>query len=619
MRGGWAARETAPWVSSVPYSGPVSAPDQRRARWDLAAAVTILVAVGLRAYLLSQAWFWQDDFLHAARAIQSGLDAQWVFQSYNGHLKPAFFLQTWLTTQAVGMSWPLAVAMVLLWTAAFGASFWFLVTGIFGRGPASLLALGLACLTPLWSVTSSWFASAMESLPTLTLTVLSAACVVRLVASGRPAWGAAALVSYVGALLWYEKALLGVLLIAFAVAAMILGGRASALRSRASLVTATAFALITAAYVTVFVLLSGVPAGSAGADPGQAAQLAYEMVLSVIPTGLLGGPWQQNSDGSTLQVLITQPWIVWIWAACITVVGIGWWRHRRSAILAVAGVVVVVVPLVWLVARARLDFLGPVIGRDTRYVVDLVPIAGLALALLIAGGSPSVEPRIGAGPRRALGWAAPLLVIVYALVTWPSVYAVAASRASLAVDTWVGNALASLAEHPDRVVVDGLVPPRVLTPDVGDAARAASVLAPFGVPKSRFDMPAAEWWRIGDNGTLEPALFVPLSEPVEEIASGCAVPVRGQPVAFEIPLLQDSPGSGVPAVRIGWYSSQTLVPIISSGGERWEFPLVDGLGYIVFPIDAIAPVDESTGELIIGGLGPEESLCVTGIAVGVMG
>lgn len=603
----------------MPYSGSVSAPDQRRARWDLAAALTILVAVGLRAYLLSQSWFWQDDFLHSSRALQTGLDAQWLFQSYNGHLKPAFFLQTWLTTQAVGMSWPLAASIVLLWTAAFGVSFWFLVTGIFGRGPASLLALGLACLTPLWSVTGSWFASAMESLPTLTLTVLAAACAVRLVATGRAAWGVAAVVSYVGALLWYEKALLGAVLIAFAIAATILAGRAGSLRSRATLVTAAVFVAITLAYLVAFILLSGVPAGSAGMDAGQVGQLVYEMVLSVVPTGLLGGPWQQNSDGSTLQVLITQPWIVWIWAACIAVVVIGWRRDRRSAVLAVAGVVIVLIPVVWLVARARLDFLGPVIGRDTRYVVDLIPVAGLALGVLVAGGTPPDEPRLGVSARRALGWATPLLVIVYALIAWPSVYAVAASRASLGIDSWVGNALASLEEHPERVVVDGLVPPRVLTPEVGDAARVATVLAPFGVPSGRFDAPAAQWWRFGDDGTLEPALFVPLSEPVEQVASGCAVAVRGEPVAFDIPLLQDPPGSGVPVVRIGWYSSQTLVPIISSGGERWEFPLVDGLGFVIFPLDVIASIDEFSGELIVGGLGPEESFCVTSIEVGVMG
>lgn len=614
----------------MPYPGHVSAPTQREgqasrrdsverpprldgwSRWDAYALVTVLVSVVIRGVLLSEAWFWQDDFLHASRALSRELDASWVFQTYNGHFQPVYFLQVWLTTNAFGMSWVLATVFVLGWTAAFGACFWFLVTSIFGRGPASLVALGVACLTPLWSVTSSWFASAMQSLPVLTLSVLAAACAVRLVRSGRGMWGIAAVGAYAASLLWFEKALLGLLLVVFAIAATALSGRAYALRSRATLLTGIALLMISAAYTIVFLSTSGMPESS-GLAPADGLQLAYEMALSVLPTGLLGGPWQQNSDGSTLQVLITQPWITWIWAVFAVVLVVGWRRHRSSAVLAVTGVALGVLPLVWLVARARLDFLGPAIGRDTRYIIDLVPIAALALGLLIAGGSSTGSPRMGERPRRALTWAAPAVVIAYALVSWPSVYAVAASRASQGVDDWVLSALSSMERNPERVVVNGLVPPRVLTSAVGDEARIASVLAPFGVPESRFDAPAGEWWRLTDDGSLEPALFVPLRALVEESPSGCAVPVRGEPVAIEIPPVPDPPGSGVPVVRLGWFSGQSLVPVLQSGNQRWEFPLVDGLGFIVMPLASLGD------ELLIGGLGPGERFCLTEVDVGVMG
>ena len=617
----------------MPYPEPVSAPAQREdeasprksvgnpprlswwrqwSRWDAYALVTVLVAVGIRGYLLSQSWFWQDDFLHASRALSRGLDPAWIFQVYNGHLQPAYFLQNWLTTNIFGASWGLAAVIVLAWTAAFGASFWFLVTGIFGRGPASLISLGVACLTPLWSVTSSWFASAMQSLPVLTLNVLAAACAVRLVSSGRGAWGVATVAAYAGALLWFEKALLGLILVVFAVAAAALSGRAHGLRARATLVTGIALVIISAAYIIVFLLISGMPESS-GLDAAEGVRLAYEMALSVVPTGLVGGPWQQNSDGSTLQVLITQPWITWIWAAFVVVIVVGWRRHRASTVVAVSGVVVGLIPLVWLVARARLDFIGPAIGRDTRYSVDLVPIAALALALLIAGGVTVATPRLGERPRRALTWAAPLVVIVYALVSWPSIYAVAASRASLGVDDWVLRAVSSLERNPERVVVDGLVPPRVLTSSVGEEARVAAVLAPFGVPQTRFDAPAGEWWRLTNDGALEPAVFVPVRALVEEAPSGCAVPVRGEPVAIDIPSLPDPPGSGVPVVRLGWFSAQALVPVLQSGAQRWEFPLVDGLGFIVVPLESVSD------ELIIGGLGPGEEFCLTAVDIGVMG
>jgi len=619
-----------PWARSVPYPGSV--PEQYldapgaasrgiRAtwpwgltwqRWDLGALATIAVSVALKAYLLSQSWFWQDDFLHASRALESSLSADWLLQDYNGHLKPAFFLQTWLVTQVIGMSWLVSAALVLAWTIAFGVAFWFLVTGIVAKGPAALLALAVACITPLWSVTSSWFASAMESLPTLTLGVLAAGCAVRLVQSGRAMWGAGTVVSYVAGLLWFEKGLLALMLIVFAVVATVMTGRAVSLRSRAVWVTAVALGVVAMGYTAAFLLLIGAPE-SVGMDPESTARLAYEMALSVVPTGLVGGPWMQNSDGSTLQVLVTQPWLTWIWAACAGVAVVGWRRHRASAMVAVGAVIVALIPLVWLVARARLDFLGPAIGRDTRYSVEIIPIAALALAVLIAGGRPRGYPRWGEGPRRALIWAAPVMVVVYALVSWPSVYAVAQSRASLDVEAWVTGALASLEEHPDRILVNTPVPSRVLTPEVGDEARVAQVLAPFGVPATRFDAPALEWWRLAADASLEPAAFFPLQQLLGGDNSGCALPVRGEPVVVSAVTPMKAQGSGVPVVRITWFSAKDVVTVIQSGDQRWEVPLVDGLGFVVLPAEALSE------EIIIGGLGAGEQFCVSRVEFGVMG
>ena len=581
-------------------------------RWDALAALTVAICLAVRSFLLARSWFWQDDFVVASRAQDAPLSLDWLLQGYSGHLMPAYFLQSWSLVRIAPMSWTVASVIVLLWTAAFGAATWFLVTGIVRKGPGALIALTVACLTPLWSVSASWFASAMQSITTLTLTTLAAGCAVRLARTGRARWGLATVVSFAGALLWFEKALLGIGLIVFAILAAWACGRVATLRTRALATTTGALVLLSAAYVAIFMWLVGVPEPSP-AGMAETARLAYEMVFSVVPTGLAGGPWQRNTDGSTLQVLVTQPWLMWVWAAGLAVFALGWRRDRRSAAMGALMLVLACVPLVWLLARARIDFLGPAIGRDTRYSVDLVPFVALALALLISGGRRQADERLGRRARRALVAIAPAFVVIYALVSWPSVYAVADSRATRQADAWISRALGELGDHPDRVMVNGRVPSRLVSDVFGDDARVRPVLGSFGIPSSRFGQPASSWWRLDDNGELQPAVFVPVDVLVDDDASNCAIPVATSPVRVALPPRGATDGAGVQTVRMSWYSEAALTPVIQSGEERWEVPLIGGLGYLLLPRDLLSD------EVVIGGLAPGEALCITRVEVGEAG
>jgi hypothetical protein len=340
--------------------------------------------------------------------------------------------------------------------------------------------------------------------------------------------------------------------------------------------------------------------------------LAYEVGLSVVPTGLVGGPWQQNTDGSTLQVLITQPWLMWIWAVLIAVVVIAWRRNRSMTLLSLVTLLAGVAVLIGLVGRARLDFLGPAIGRDTRYVLDIVPVAALCLALLIAGGRATATPRLGATWREVALRAAPVFALAYALVCWPTVYFVAESRHSLGVENWVDAAQDAVQEFPDRVFVDGFVPDRVVSSSFADSARLGSVLTPFGVPTSRFNQPATEWWRVDSEGDAEPAVFIQTQEILASTDS-CGDVVDGAGAVITFPAVAGSVGSGVLTARIGWSPRSDITSVIEVGDRRWEVDIAEGAGYLFVPLE---PGDR---DIAIGGFGAGERACITSVEIGETG
>ena len=585
---------------------------RRWTRWDTWALVVVAVAAGLRAYLLSRSWFWQDDFLVADGAARATDLRAWVWQDYNGHLEPLKFLQSWLMMRTVGMSWVAAAAITLAWSAAFSVSAWLLLRRVVGPGPAALVGTAFAAVCPLWSVSASWFASAMESLPSLTLMTLCAWCAAAVVQGRSAWWGAGAAVAFAGALLWYEKAALGLLLVALAVVAVRMSDSGRPLRRRAPVLTAAGLVAVAAAYGAVFLALAGAPPADT-AEPGDVAQLAYEMALSVVPTGFVGGPWQQNSDGSTLQVLITQPWIVWIWAVLAAVAVVGLRRRRAPALIGGAFVVALLAIDVYLVARSRIDFLGPVIGRDTRYTVDVVPLAALALVLAIAGGRRAPLPRLGAPARAVLTRGALALGLVYAVVAWPSVYAVAESRASVGARAWVESAVEEVQADESRVLVGTPVPARIVSTAFGQAALSSHVLQLFGVDAARFDRPSTSWWVVDGSGRVVPVTYI--VEAGGEVGSvpGCGIALDGRPVSLEVPAVPEPRPGQVRAVRLSYYTARPATLVVDWQGSRAELDLPAGVGY------AYLPSDGTGGRLALGGLGADEAVCIAALHVGSAG
>ncbi len=569
----------------------------------------IALSIAMRGYLLSRSWFWQDDFAIASRARSAQLNADWLLQDYLGHLMPLNFLQAWVLNRVAPMSWPVTSAITLAWSLAFAFVFWILARRLVRSGAAALAATAVAVSCPLWSTSVSWFASAVQSLPSLTLVTVAALNVLSYLERGRPrslVWFALA---YACGLLWWEKAGLGVVLFALVAAAMVLReGAPRELLVRVAHVGAIWLAL-SALYVWAFLALVGLPEADPGA--GGIPHLAYEVILSVVPTGLVGGPWQQNSDGHTLQPLVNQPWLLWVWAVLIAMALVGWRRHRAALLLAAGAVVAMLILDVTLVALSRIGYLGPVIGRDTRYTVDVVPVAALGLALAVAGGRRD-RPRLGVAARDTFKRLVPWAAAMYLVVAWPSIFYVAEARATIGARQWTEQALAEAATDADRVLASTAVPDRIVSPTFGVDARSSHVLGSFGVSPDRFDQPATQWWRFADEGALVPASIWVLTGRSLDGDPGCGVPVRGTPVTLSVPEADELAATQVDVVRFAYYSARDLTTVVESADHVWEVDLTAGLGHVYLP------GAELSATVRFGGLSPDEAFCLTTVERGIV-
>lgn len=574
---------------------------------DGSAAVIVVGSLLVRAWALHRTWFWQDDFVIAADAREQGLTSQYLLQDYNGHLMPAKFLVVWAAEELAPLQWGVPVMSVLLLSLLAGAAFWILLKTLFGPRHVLLLPLAVMVLCPIGTVSYTWWASALESLPLQIGMAATLTAHVRHLRGGGGSWRAGALLSFGLSLLWIEKALL--ILVVVAWADVLFRRRATAsLRSR--LMVWAGYLLVTAGHLAVYTTLVARPTDPAP-SVSAVVSFGYDSLLSLLPVGLLGGSWLQPADSSTLQPIVTQPWLLLVW---VVVLLVGYASFRVSGRRALRGWSLALVYLVvdaGLVAATRLDFLGPVIGRDPRYLADAVPVVVLAVTaafLPIVGLDPGrVKPqRPRSLQETRVARAVWLLVVAYLCSSWITTYQVAEARGATGAREWVGQARAELAGDPEAIVYDALVPDFVVAGFFGQYARASSVLAGV-VPGSRFNQPTLDLRVLDGQGHLR------TTKPVVELASGpgplpgCGWLVDGRPATVRLP---GRLGPSDWEVRVGYYAAQATRPRLDVGSARWTVALPAGLHVLsLFPS---GPVDS----LRVSGLDVGEKLCVTDVTVG---
>ncbi len=193
-------------------------------------AAIIVVTVVWRYWTMSD-WSWfQDDWVYMTKAAELPF-WEYLSQNYNGHIMPGQFAIAWAMAEVAPLNYSYAVLVILgfialsilIWAAALRT--------IFGERGRLLYMLVVLAISPLFMPISLWSAAAIQVFPLQLFMGLAVLFTARYMLEGRQRADLIGLTaSYVAGLLFWEKALLIAVPVAF-VAALLSSG---SLRDRAA-------------------------------------------------------------------------------------------------------------------------------------------------------------------------------------------------------------------------------------------------------------------------------------------------------------------------------------------------------------------------------------------------
>ncbi|MGB8652396.1 MAG: hypothetical protein WCD35_17245 [Mycobacteriales bacterium] len=348
-------------------------------------AALALVAVQLlwRLWASIGDFFRADDFIYLFNAEHSHLGWHYLTQPYNGHLMPGQFLLVWLMQHLAPSSWAAATTLVLVLQVAVNLAMWRLLSDLFGTPPGVLIPYVVFLFSPLTLASYLWWAAALEMLPLLLAMTVTLRRHLAHLRSGSGRDAAAALLAYGVGLLFWEKALLILpLVVSVSVLFPATGRTGPVLRTvfldrwRLWL----SYLLVTAAYVALYLGTVGWPlAGQT--TTGASGRLVREMLFSAFLPGLFGGPWAGRAVGGLVAAppaAVAQ--VLTAFAALLVGLSLLLRKGAARAWLLLLGYLALDALLL---AGGRLHMIGPIIGRDTRYIADAVPVAALAVGLAL--------------------------------------------------------------------------------------------------------------------------------------------------------------------------------------------------------------------------------------------
>lgn len=191
------------------------APEHARGRRGWSYPLTIAAAafaVGVLQFALTdRGGFWLDDFVNLAEARRLGLSFSLLIEPVYQHFAPGHRVLDWLVAVPFDRSYTAAVVIMALCIAGAVVACTLLLDECFGRRK---IHLAFACAAGAsWTMTdtSSWFAAAAHSLPSVLLTQVALLFFVRWLRTRRKAMYALALVTFLASLMFWELSLLFVL------------------------------------------------------------------------------------------------------------------------------------------------------------------------------------------------------------------------------------------------------------------------------------------------------------------------------------------------------------------------------------------------------------------------
>lgn len=575
----------------------------------LVGVLLIAVSLAMRGWVLTGAYFVEDDFLFVGDAASASLTWDYLTSLHKGHLMPGALLLVYAQTTIAPYDWLLTSGVMLaIQAAAFAATFRLLWV-LFGRRWAILAPLAGYVFAPLTLPVLAWWSAALNAVPFQLAIALALLWTVRYLRGGEPRHGRMAAGAVVFGMAFSVKAMLLPPVLFAVAAAFLVPGRFPGV-VRTALVRDTPFWVGMAALSVghgLFYLTRDDSSGEGAAAPeaAPAVAAARNLLGETFPSGAMGGPivWEPvTPTGGLIDPRMAVLLGAWAVLALVVVASLLVRRRSWRAWALLLGYLVVVDVAPTLLARGRYD---GIVGNDPRYVADAVLLFALCLALAFlptreeADNGEVYRSRWQGFPARRARWvhrATAVATAVFVLAASYSTYTFAGTLSGDRVRWYLDTVRSSLEEVPDRAgIYPRPVPEDIVLPWNGPRRLSHNVLGPLaeGEVRERVTTPrqASRAMVFNDAGHLvsaEPAEGGAFIDPPE--GEECVSTFDGD-AAWDV----RSDGGDTYVLGVGYFSEEPTV-LNAVVGDAWVEaslpPAPDGANYYI-------PIDGSGDQLLL--------------------
>jgi hypothetical protein len=592
----------------------------------------LLIAAQLiwKSAFLSHYFFRQDDFHVFELAL--GHPFNWKYLSFvgAGHLIPGVYAIAWVLVRTSLYSWPLASAVTVVIVACADLAALRLLRTLFGSRPAILVPLAVYLLCPLTMPDTGWWSSAVESLPLQLATFMALNAQVCYVRTRRMRHAFAAAAWLLAGLAFFEKAMVLPLLLLGVTSGFLTEGpwlravgRSLARYWRAwvlQLLVLAGYAAVLVTSLRTSSVQPGIPGTSAGVST-----FVSEIVKDTLLPGAVGGPWQWFPSPDA-EYAYSAPPTALAWLAVLVAVGVAaasiWSRrHAWRAWALLAGWVAAadVAP----VLLGRISELGPtVLGLETRYVADAVPVLAVCLGLAfwpVAGQREDPRRHVAAPGSQAGRMVGAAAVGAFVIGSVWSVQAYQNVTSSVPDRVYIANARVAVADAPNgTVIADQPVPPALMLGIFGQDAYASRVIEPM---ESAAAARRISWTRrpdgtidhlmvFGSDGRLHEAAVYGQTSAPSSVGRRCQKASHGQVVArFLVPS-----GAHSQVLRVAYLAAPAAGGAgmtVTYGGATQRLAVRPGLHSAYLPVHGSSDAVTVSGPAAAG-------LCVGEVQAGII-
>lgn len=582
----------------------------------LTGVTLIAVQLGFRGWVVSRAWFQQDDFVFMQRALSSDLNWTYLFAGHVGHFMPAGFLLSWVNARIDPLMFALPATELWVMQAAASVSCLALLVHMFGARWGIIPPLAVFLFSPITIPAFSWWAAGVNQLPLMIAMLCGLYTHISYLRSRRMRHAIYTMLWTAFGLAFTEKTLLAFELYAIVALAYFASGhladRVKSLwrdyRGGVLLYSAVVILFVPAYYLTYI----NFEAGDVAENPLGA--LAFNMAGVAYSSGIIGGPldWQASNvfngiaDPSDLFLVIS-------WAAIAGVVFVAARtrvRSKRAWLVALA----VLATDILLVATGRAFLVGAMIGLEYRYQTEVVVATTVALGLAflpLRGATETVEvtgdhPVLDSRPF----WAGALILMI-GLASLTTVRFIGESFRPLSPRTYFANFEGSLPGGGDTVALaDRAVPDRIW-PAFSFPSNLYSRM--FIAYDEHLDFPKIAQdtlYMVNDRGYIRPVAIDTFRrhEPRRGSSTdGCLF--RVEEGSTTVPLDGDVVGFGW-WMRVGYLAERPSEITIEVGDEEYTTRTERGAHALYFSADG-----EYDSITITGGDGAE--MCIDDVRLGI--